>query len=134
MDLIRQLTDPTGLSVGDKLSGGLMVAVVGMSITFLALMFLWLTIEILSKLLNQKSSEAKSDKVAPTVTTQTTAPVTTEEVVEDDSEVVAVIMAALSATMNTSTNNIVVNKIVRIPDARTAWVKMGLISQMNDRG
>ncbi len=123
MDLIRQLTDPSTLTLGEKLSGGLMVAVVGMTITFLALIFLWLMIEIMAKLLKQKQPAA----------TAVAAPAAPADDQSDEAEIVAVITAALAASLQTPIENIVVSRIVRVPDERSAWSKSGLTEQMNNQ-
>ncbi len=130
MDLIRQLADPSTLTLSEKLSGGLMVAVVGMTITFLALIFLWLMIEIMAKLLKQKSV---AGQVPPVEAPAPVAPQTDADVAIDDCELVAVITAALAASLQTSVDNIVVKNIVRIPDQRPTWAKNGLAEQMNNR-
>ncbi|PID80058.1 MAG: hypothetical protein CSB19_01060 [Clostridiales bacterium] len=136
MDLINKLANPANLSVGDKISGGLMVAVVGMTITFLALIFLWLVIEIMSKILGQKKAAPQAQAAAKA--TPVPAPAAKEAVgaaapkaeVEDE-ELIAVITAALSATLQT--NRIVVSKIVRVADDRPIWAKTGMSEQMNSR-
>ncbi len=94
--------------------------------------FLWLMIEVMARVLKEKAPK-KKEEVA--VVPQSTAPVveTATNEMSDDDEIVAVIMASLAASMNTSINNIVVNKIVRVPDARPMWAKVGLVNQMNDR-
>ncbi len=132
MDLINKLANPVNLSVSDKISGGLMVAVVGMTITFLALIFLWLVIEIMSKILGQKQAEPKAQAAAAVAPAAKAEP-STAAVKEDaeDEELIAVITAALSATLQT--NRIVVSKIVRVADDRPIWAKTGMSEQMNSR-
>ncbi len=131
MELIHKLANPAGLTVGDKLSGGVMVAVVGMTITFLALIFLWLAIEVMAKLLNQNKPKKESAAAPAAKPAATASPAQPAE--QDDSELVSVITAAVATAMNTSINNIVVSKIVRVSDERPAWSRIGLIEQMNNR-
>ncbi len=135
MELIHKLATPAGLTVGEKFSGGIMVAVVGMTITFLALIFLWLAIEVMAKMLNP--NKPKKESAAAPAAAKPAAPAATASVAQpaeqDDSELVSVITAAVATAMNTSINNIVVSKIVRVSDERPAWSKIGLIEQMNNR-
>ncbi len=133
MELIKRLADPSTLTIGEKISGGLMVAVVGMTITFLALIFLWLVIALMAKLLNRPQ---KQPSLVGSNATETAAPAAVaapKADAEDDGELVSVITAALATALNTSVNNIVVTKIVRVADERPAWSKVGLIEQINNR-
>ncbi len=129
MELIKRLADPSTLTIGEKISGGLMVAAIGMTITFLALVFLWLMVVIMAKLLKQKQPVVSSP-LAATVESTTD---NKDDGVSDDVEIAAVITAALAAALQTPIDNIVVKRIVRVPDQRPAWSKSGLVEQMNNR-
>ncbi len=135
MDLINKLANPVNLSVSDKISGGLMVAVGGMTITFLALIFLWLAIAIMSKFLGQKQAAPQAQDVVkeatPTPAASEAVSTADSEAEVDDGELIAVITAALSATLQS--NSIVVSKIVRVADDRPVWAKTGMSEQMNSR-
>ncbi len=132
MELINKLADPnvvSTLSAGEKFSGGLMVAVIGMSITFLALVFLWFAINVMSNALGvTKKEKPKAAAAAPAAS----APVASAAK-EDDAELVAVITAAIAASLGKSTSQLVVNKITRIPDSMPAWARKGLSDQFTQR-
>ncbi len=131
MELINKLADPnvvSTLSAGDKFSGGLMVAVIGMTITFLALVFLWFAINVMSNALGV----TKKEKPKVAAAAAAAAPVASAPK-EDDAELVAVITAAIAASLGKSTSELVVNKITRLPDAMPAWARHGLSDQFTQR-
>ncbi len=113
------------MSASDKFMAGLMVAVIGMAITFLALIFLMLMIKVLSNLVGTKPKAAAQPaaKAAPV-------PVKAQE---DDLELVAVITAALAASLGKPANQIVVKNIVRVPDTKPTWARLGLTEQINQQ-
>jgi sodium pump decarboxylase gamma subunit len=132
MDLINNLKDPATLelmSAGDKILGGIMVSVIGMTITVLCLALLWGAIAVMTKVL------VKKPKTQPVVVVPNAAPVQVAiiEETEEDEDLIAVITAAIAASLNTSIHNIVVQNIVRVPDDTPAWAKSGRIEQMNAR-
>ena len=54
-----------------------------------------------------------------------------EESGEDSKELIAVITAAIAAGLNTSAQNMVVRRIVRVGDRTPIWGRVGRIEQMN---
>lgn len=140
MELIYSLKDPAvvaSMPLGDKLMAGLLVSAIGMTITFIGLIFLWGMIVLMTKLLVRKPKDSPV-VVAPEKTialekaaTSLTASSTTDS--EIDEELVAVITAAIAASMRTGIHNIVVKNIVRVPDETPAWAKNGRLNQMNTR-
>ena len=107
----------------------LFVAGLGMAVTFAVLLFLWLAIEVVSKVLNSGTNRTTKVK-------KIDQPVIEEGVSEDDSEdeaLIAVIAAAVAASMNTSIHNIVVKNVVRVNDHAPSWAKTGRIEQINTR-
>lgn len=132
MELIRSLADPSQLSLAEKLSGGLLVAAVGMSITFLALLFLWLVIGLMSKTISgiDKNQQKPTESATPAEAAQ---PVVQAVDTADDENLVAVITAAIAASLQTSIHQVVVTKIARVEDDSPAWAKSGRIEQINTR-
>ncbi|AOY78221.1 hypothetical protein BJL90_04120 [Clostridium formicaceticum] len=55
-----------------------------------------------------------------------------EEIAVDDTELVAVITAGIAASLHTSTHNIIVKNIIRVPDTTPVWGKLGRIQQINE--
>ncbi len=120
------------LSFYEKMMGSIYTAIIGMGITFLALIIIWLMIKLLSngvkffeslKEVNKKDTEdIKIDNVSYTDDIN-------QDIDEIDEEIIAVIMSAIASDMNTSTNNIVIKNIVMKQD--TTWALAGRIEQMD---
>ena len=126
------------MPLSEKLVATGYVILLGMGITFIALILIWGLTSLMSKVIQniEKKSEiskvngnnkgAKAPEAAkPAVVTQV------EKV--DDLELIAVITAAVAASMNTSVNNIHVSNIVRTSDNTPTWGKAGRSELMNTR-
>lgn len=132
MSLLERFANPElihNMSLGEKFLASLYVTVLGMTVTFIALMILWGCILIMSKALNTAKPKKKTIEVAKSPVPEQK--IADPKVEENDEELVAVITAAIAASLNTSTHNIVVRNIVRIPDPTPVWGKTGRIEQMN---
>ncbi|GAA0104432.1 hypothetical protein UT300013_10540 [Paraclostridium sordellii] len=113
--LLEELKDPSSvLSTGEKLLGGISVALLSMGVVFIILVIIALIITILQK---DRSSKTKVDIVKN----------------EDDEnklngddfkELVAVITASIAASTENSTNNIIVRKIQRSNNNKSSWERM----------
>lgn len=138
MELIYSLKDPAvvaSMPWGDKLIAGLMVSAIGMTITFIGLIFLWAMIVLMTKLLVRKSKDSPVVVVPEkNVSMQKEATISVAAAdSEIDEELVAVITAAIAASLKTGIHNIVVRNIVRVADETPAWAKNGRVNQMNTR-
>jgi len=131
LNLLRDASLLETASLSDKLIGCLIVTIIGMGITFTALLILWVSMIIMSRLLNPKKKE-EAVKVIKQETVKDISEVLEEEE-EDIEELVAVISAAIASSLNTSIHNIIVQNIVRVPDEKPAWNKVGIIDQINTR-
>ena len=103
-------------SVGEKLSQGLPIAIIGYVMVFVVLAILWGVIEIMHAIVAPKKAKTeKNVEVKPAET-----PV---EVVEevDEGELVAVLTAAIAASLNTSTYNLRIKSFTRIDTKNNAW-------------
>jgi sodium pump decarboxylase gamma subunit len=135
LSLLERFSDPNliqQMPLGEKLLASSYVAILGMAITFVALVILWGLIIIMGKMLNTTGPKKEAVKVqkAPV---ETKPQATEEDSSVDDEELIAVITAAVAASMNTSTHNIVVRDIVRVVDETPAWGKAGRLDQMSTR-
>ncbi|SET81046.1 sodium pump decarboxylases, gamma subunit [Natronincola peptidivorans] len=133
MERMKVASDLQNMSMGEKMLGSIQVAIFGIAIVFLALLLLFVIITVLEKVLHgaedkNKASVAKKAEVSA-------GPVKVEEAQEeeevDDTQLVAVITAAIAASLHTSTHNIVVRNIIRVPDTTPAWNKLGRMQQVN---
>lgn len=118
------------LSISDKLSAGLVTTVLGMGITFAALIILMVIISWMNKLLG-KSMAVSAKKVAP-APVEAVVPVAAQTR-ENDNELVAAITTALAVTLGTSTSNIVIRNIEKVEHGTPRWNRAGIIEQMNSR-
>lgn len=138
MELINNFKDPVlieQLTFGEKISASLFVTLLGMTITFAALIVLWGLTAMYSKMVQNAEAKKKAGAVVEVkqpVAAPTPAPVAAEPQ-EDEEELIAVISAAIAAQMGTSMHNIVVRNIVRVADNTPAWGQSGRMEQMNSR-
>ena len=130
-ELLAQFANPEtlkALSFSNKLLAGLVTTVLGMGITFIALIILQFLISWMDRLINGSSKDEKAAPPAPAVIT---VPEAGNQV--DDGELVAVITATLAMQMKTSINTIVIKNIRKIEDRSPLWNRAGIIEQMNSR-
>jgi sodium pump decarboxylase gamma subunit len=118
------------LSISDKLSAGLVTTVLGMGITFTALIILMIIISWMNKILG-KNPTVSAKKVGP-APTEATVPVVVNTR-DKDNELVAAITTALAMTLQTSTSNIVIRNIEKVEHTTPRWNRAGIIEQMNSR-
>ncbi|MFW2365287.1 MAG: OadG family protein [Desulforhopalus sp.] len=133
-ELLARFANPevmTALPASDKLFAGLITTVLGMGITFTALVVLQFIIGWMDKLLN---NSGKQQEAEPSPTTTPSAALETQVVQEqDDKELVAVIAATIAMQLKTSVDNIVIRNIEKVSDHSPAWNRAGIIEQMNSR-
>lgn len=139
-ELLARFSDPDviqSLSIWDKLTAGLITTLLGIGITFAALILLQFMISWMDKILNSKKS-APSDSLpigpaAKKPPARTVDTVDTEDNKRTDNELVAVIAATIAMKLQTSVDNIVIKNIEKIDDRSPAWNRAGIIEQMNSR-
>jgi sodium pump decarboxylase gamma subunit len=138
MTLLDKLADPNLLeqmTTSEKLSASFQATVLGMGITFAALIIIWGLTVLLKNVV--VSIEGKKDSGVKVVNTSQKKTEKVPEVVEedetDDEELIAVISAAIASSMETSVRNIVVKNIVRVNDDTPTWGKVARIDQVNSR-
>jgi len=130
-ELLTQFANPEtlkALSLGNKLLAGLVTTVLGMGITFIALILLQFLISWMDRLVNRSSTDEKTAVPVPEILT---VPGVNNQV--DDGELVAVITATLAMQMKTSVDTIVIRNIRKIEDRSPLWNRAGIIEQMNSR-
>jgi len=143
MSLMEKFADPSmmhSLSFGDKMAGAGITTLMGMGITFIILILLWLVISIMTRIVRgtQKKKEAPAapaaalEKAAPAAAVaQTPAEAPAEaappaEEAVDDAQLIAVIAAAIAAAEGSEIqSNLVVRKIRRVAGPTVAWAREG---------
>jgi len=134
MSLLDKFANPEimpTLTFGEKMLATFYTTVLGMLITFSALILIWGLTVLLSKVVQSIENKGKANIVE--VKPEAAPVVETAVAEEDDEELIAVITAAIAASMNTSIHNIVVSNIVRVNDATPSWGVAGRSEQMNSR-
>ncbi len=131
IELLTQFANPETLktlSFAHKLLAGLVTTVLGIGITFTALIVLQFLISWMDRLVNRSPRDEKAAAPSPTVITE---PEAGSRI--DDGELVAVITATLAMQLKTSVNTIVIRNIRKIEDHSPLWNRAGIIEQMNSR-
>lgn len=121
------------MSMVDKIIASGYVTLLGMGITFVALVLIWFLTVLMSKFIQSVESKQTITEVKPVAVSVPTAVTTAIVADEDEGELIAVITAAIAASMNTSMHNIVVTNIRRVPDTTPTWGKLGRSDVMNAR-
>lgn len=133
-ELLARFANPDiihSLSLSDKLWAGLVTTILGMGITFAALIILQFIISLMDKTLN--NSKTKITSKAPIGPIIEASPDSKPEPYQDDTELVAVIASVIAMKMKTSVSNIVIKNIEKVEDHSPAWNRAGIIEQMNSR-
>ena len=132
MTLMAQFADPEilkNLTITQKLMASLITTMLGMGITFLALIILQIVIGLLARFTAEKAGEEPASFARTTA-----AAVQQEEQRRLDEELAAAITVALSLQIGTGVGNIVIKNIRKIEDHSPAWNRVGLAELMNNHG
>lgn len=121
------------MSIVDKIIASGYVTLLGMGITFVALVLIWFLTVLMSKFIQSVESKQTITEVKPAAAPAPALAPTALVKDEDDDALIAVITAAIAASMNTSMHNIVVTNIRRVPDTTPTWGKLGRSDVMNAR-
>jgi sodium pump decarboxylase gamma subunit len=133
-ELLARFSDPDiiqSLSISDKLTAGLITTILGIGITFSALIILQFIMSWMDKILNsKKTAPSESLPIGPV---EKLPPAGTVATHQSDNELVAVIAAVIAMKLKTSVDNIVIKNIEKIDDRSPAWNRAGIMEQMNSR-
>lgn len=119
--------------MSDKLLATGYVIILGMGITFIALILIWWITVLMSKTIQKIEARNAIVEVKPQMTQPLTSSAQNVMQVEDEEELIAVISAAIAASLNTTMDNFRVTNIRRISDSTPIWGKMGRSDVMNAR-
>lgn len=139
MDIISQFANPETMlqmSTGQKVIAGLIVTVLGMGVTFVALILLSWISKLMSLIVRgseKKESVMRGGKSNVSPSSEVSATEDSSIGTEDEEELIAVITAAIAASLGRSTSEIVVTNIRRTGDATPVWGQMGRQQQMINR-
>lgn len=140
LGLMERFADPAlfeGLTLGERVSGGLVTTLMGMGTTFCILALLWFVIAMTSKLIMRSEKKAEAALAAPVAPAPEAgvAPAAAEVVSPaGNDELVAVLMAAIAASSGSEyVNKLRISKISRIAGARPAWNMAGSADTIDSR-
>ncbi|MGM0379741.1 MAG: OadG family protein [Bacillota bacterium] len=140
MNFLEKLADPElieQMTTGQKTVAALETTVMGVVITFAALIIIWGLLIVLNKVVTKiEQSEEDKKKIIKDKEKNVSEKKQIQEVEiedeneNDDEELIAVITAAVASHMGKSTSTIVVKNIVRVNDDTPTWGKVGRINQL----
>jgi glutaconyl-CoA/methylmalonyl-CoA decarboxylase subunit delta len=130
-ELMMKFSDPNvikTLSQQDRLICGLIVTLLGMGITFTALIVLQFLIQLLEKIAVTKVIDPEKNMIIA----KKQAAENLEDIRKDE-ELVAVLTAALAMKMKTTVGNIVIRNIRKSKEQSSLWNRAGISEQMSSR-
>lgn len=132
MELLAKFADPETLqtlTATERLMAGLVTTLLGMGITFVALVVLQFVIGLMARFTAEKTPPVET--AAPTLATVADDDSAVYQRIKDE-QLVAAITVALAMQLKTATSNIVVRNIRKIEDHTPVWNRVGLAEQMNN--
>lgn len=128
VDLLALFSDPASLknlSMSQKMTASLVTTLLGMGITFIALIVLQAVITIMAKVTTtEKKMPAIGSEVVPDTSGNEETSISEEEV--------AAITLSLSMVLNRPPGGLVIRRISRVEDTVSAWNRAGLNEQIFD--
>ena len=125
VDLLALFSDPASLkelTVSQKMVASLVTTLLGMGITFLALVALQIVITLMARLI----PEGHAGKNPVTEEKEASAGKAEDE---DSQEVVAAISASLAVLLQCSPKGLVIRNIRKVEETSSVWSKVGIIEQ-----
>lgn len=132
MELLAKFADPETLqtlTATERLMAGLVTTLLGMGITFVALVVLQFVIGLMARFTAEKTPPVET--ASPTLATVADDDSAVYQRIKDE-QLVAAITVALAMQLKTATSNIVVRNIRKIEDHTPVWNRVGLAEQMNN--
>ncbi len=133
VELLAKFADPEviqTLSIMDRLMAGLITTILGMGITFVALVVLQFVIGLMAKISQDKP--AAIEQVDPQKPVAIEQPEAAVKLKEKDEELVAAITTAIAMQLRTSVSKIVIRNIEKIEESTSTWQKTGIAEHMNN--
>ncbi len=130
-ELLAKFADPEiiqTLSISDKLTAGLVATILGMGITFSALIILQFVMVLMEKV-QKKPADLTIQPPQP----QSRPDPPPEVAATTDNELVAVITTVIAQQLKTPVNNIVIRNIEKVETRSPAWNAAGIAEQMDSR-
>ncbi|MGB5823022.1 MAG: OadG family protein [Proteocatella sp.] len=127
-ELINQMaTDVTTMTLGEKMTGGLVVTLFAMTIVVLVLVIIMYAIKALTAYASSSAKKADMKKAQASGIEK----IEQVAVESNDEEVVAAIMAAINSYYASSQSKIVIKNIAK--KDHSTWANAGMLDQLNSR-
>lgn len=136
LNLMQRFADPEliqQMSITDKVFGSIIVAILGMMITFAVLCILWGLIAIMTKMMYKEPKKPTEVKEKPSQPESVTPIASEDDTDKEDEALIAVISAAIAASINRPVQSIVVKNIRRTGDRAPAWASVAKHEQLDSR-
>ena len=135
MDIFADPSQFETLTMGERVLGSLITAMMGMGTTFTVLVLIWGFINLISRAVRTEEKlfkhEAGGKAPAPA---PAPAPVAAAAAPAGDDALIAVITAAIAAAQGSAvTSNLIVRKIIRIPGPDPVWSNTGRHEALDSR-
>lgn len=131
IELLAKFADPETLktlTAMQRLTAGLITTMLGMGITFIALIVLQFVIGLMAKLSVKESPVEQQVGPQPEPAQSSAA-----QEQQNDEELVAAITVALAVQLKTAASNIVIRNIRKVEDHSPVWNRVGLTEQMTNK-
>lgn len=135
LSLMQRFADPEliqQMSGSEKVAASLIVALLGMLITFIVLCILWAIIAAMTKFLYREEKKTIVNTAPSTTAPQVSESAASVEEKEDEA-LIAVITAAIAASMQRPVQSIIVKNIKRTADIMPAWARVAKNEQLDSR-
>ena len=134
VDLLALFSDPTtikNLSGTERLLASLVTTLLGMGITFLALVVLQVVTGFFSKLAPAEKRETKEISSGGIERAEDDRETTAQSAV-DQAELIAAITTALALMLDKPSSEIVITSIKKVDDPISAWSRAGIAEQVHN--
>lgn len=132
MSLLERLASPSELHampMDERLLATLYVAILGMGITFLVLVFLQYCIKLMSLLVRRGTRKSEVTVAEANVSLEKPLPAEFTET-DPDEELIAVLTAAVAACLGRPADRFVVRNVRQAQDIAPSWARAGLSEQL----
>ena len=137
MDIFADPSQFDTLTMGERILGSLITAMMGMGTTFVVLILIWGFIALISRAVRTDEKLFKHEdagKAAAQAPAPAPAAAAAAAAPAGDDALIAVITAAIAAAQGSAvTSNLIVRKIIRIPGPDPVWSNTGRHEALDSR-
>ena len=133
MDKILSASLKTGENVqlGEALSAGLKVTVVGLSIVFAVLIVLMIVLMLFKVIFYKEVKVNNNEKQVDNVSAPMPQEIVKNDSISESDELIAVITAAIAASLGTEESKFKIKSYKRVPNKKPIWNRAGIADTIN---